>query len=127
MQVTVGTQSGETHQLEIDDPGSLVGKKVGEEFEGGFIGLDGYTLEITGGSDSDGFPMRESIDGTGRRKVLLERGAGIRENEGGVRRKKSVRGNTVSEDIQQLNTQVVEQGSKSVEELLSSEAEGEEG
>ncbi len=125
MQVTVGTQSGDTHQLEIDDPGSIVGKKVGETFKGGVIGLDGYTLEITGGSDSDGFPMRESIDGTGRRKVLLEKGAGIREKESGVRKKKSVRGNTVSEDIQQLNTRVVEEGSKSVEELLSGDTEEE--
>jgi len=34
---------------------SLLGKKIGEEFEGGLIGLDGYKLKITGGSTKEGF------------------------------------------------------------------------
>ncbi|MFB6213561.1 MAG: 30S ribosomal protein S6e [Candidatus Nanohaloarchaea archaeon] len=121
MQVTIGTKDGETFQTEIEDASRLVGKTLGEEFEGGVIGLEGYTLEITGGSDRDGFPMRESIDGSARRRVLIMEGAGIEEDEDGVRRRKSVRGDTVSEDIQQLNTQVAEEGSKSVEELLGEE------
>lgn len=125
MQVTVGTDDGTTHQIELDDTGSLTGKKIGETIDGGVVGLDGYKLEITGGSDSDGFPMRRSIDGTGRRRVMIEDGAGIEEEEEGVRRRKSVRGNTVSDDIQQLNTRVAEEGSKSVEELLSSDEESE--
>ncbi len=125
MQVTIGTSDGKTHQIELDDPSQVVGKKIGDELEGGIVGLDGYKLEITGGSDRDGFPMRKSLEGTGRRRALIGEGPGIREDEGGVRRRKSVRGNTVSEDIQQLNTRVAEEGSKSVEELLS-EDEGEE-
>lgn len=123
MKVTVGTQDGKTHQIEIEDSSKLTGNKVGEEFDGGIIGLEGYTLEITGGSDRDGFPMRESVEGTARRRVLLEKGAGIQEDEDGVRRRKSIRGNTVSEEIEQLNTKVVEEGSKSVEELLNDEEE----
>lgn len=122
MQITIGTKDGETFQTRLNDASGLTGKKIGEELDGGVVGLDGYTLEITGGSDKDGFPMRESIEGTARRRVLLEEGPGINEEEG-VRRRKSVRGNTVSEAIQQLNTRVVEEGSKSVEELLE---EGEE-
>lgn len=123
MQVTIGTDDGETFQTELEDASRLAGKTIGEEFEGGIIGLDGYTLEITGGSDRDGFPMRESLDGSGRRRMLIEEGQGINEEENGVRRRKSVRGNTVSEDIQQLNTRIVEEGSKSVEELLGEEDE----
>jgi len=126
MQITIGTQDGETFQTEKDDNSQLTGKKIGEDFDGGIIGLEGCTLKITGGSDRDGFPMRESIEGTGRRRILLENGAGITEDEEGVRRRKSVRGNTVSDEIQQLNTQVVEEGSKSVEELLSEDEEEEE-
>jgi small subunit ribosomal protein S6e len=121
MQVTVGTTDGETFQTELEDSSQLIGKKVGDEFDGGVIGLSGYTLEITGGSDEDGFPLRKSIEGAERRRVLLEDGAGIRESEDGVRRRKSVRGNTISEAVQQLNTKVVEEGSESVEELLSEE------
>lgn len=123
MQITVGTQDGETHQLELEDASRLVGKKIGDEIDGGIIGLDGYKLEITGGSDRQGFPMRETIEGPARQRVMIEDGPGIKEERDGVRRRKSVRGNTVSEDIQQLNTQVVEEGSKSVEELLSDDEE----
>ncbi len=121
MQVTVGTSDGKTRQLELEDATRLTGKKIGETFEGGIIGLDGYELEITGGSDQDGFPMRGSIEGSARRRVLIEEGSGINEEETGLKRRKSVRGNTVSEDIQQLNTRVVEEGSKTVEELLADE------
>ncbi len=67
--------------------------------------------------------MRRSIEGTARRRILLEEGPGIREDEEGVRRKRSVRGNTVSDEIEQLNTTVVESGSKSIEELLSKDEE----
>lgn len=125
MQVTIGTSDGETFQQEIEDTGQLIGKKVGEEFDGGIVGLSGYTLKITGGSDRSGFPMRKSIEGSERKKVLLEDGAGIDEKEDGVKRRKSIRGNTVSDEIQQLNTTVVEEGSKPVEELLGEEEEEE--
>ena len=121
MQITVGTQDGETFQKEIEENSQLVGKTVGETFEGGIVGLDGYTLEITGGSDKQGFPMKKSMEGAERREALLKEGTGIREDGDGVRRRKSVRGNTVSQEIQQLNTKVVESGDKSVEELLEEE------
>lgn len=123
MKVTVGTEDGKTHQIEVDDNSQITGKKVGEDVDGSIFGLPGYTLKITGGTDRDGFPMRKSIDGTARRRILLEKGSGIREDEKGVRRKRSVRGNTVSEEIEQLNTQVAESGTKSVEDLLSKDEE----
>jgi small subunit ribosomal protein S6e len=125
MEITVGTSDGQTFQEELDDASQLVGKKIGEEVDGGIVGLNGYKLEITGGSDKQGFPMRRSLEGPARRRVLIEDGAGIDEDEYGVRRRKSVRGNQVSEDIQQLNMKVVEEGSKSVEELLGEDEEGE--
>lgn len=123
MQVTVGAEDGETHQMELEDSSALIGKKIGEEFEGSLVGLNGYTLEITGGSDTEGFPMRRSLEGPQRRKVVIEEGSGIAEKSDGVRRRKSVRGRQVSEDIQQLNTRVVEEGSKTIEELLSDSGE----
>lgn len=125
MKITVGDTDGQTHQIEIEDSSQLTGKKVGEEFDGGIASLSGYTLKITGGSDKQGFPMRKSIEGTIRKQIMLEDGAGIQEDEAGVRQRKSIRGNTVSEEIEQLNTQVVEEGSKSIEEILS-EDEGDE-
>lgn len=121
MQITIGTEDGETFQKELEENSQLLGKQIGETFEGSIIGLNGYKLKITGGSDKEGFPMRKSIEGAERTRILLSDGTGIREASKGVRKRKSVRGNTVSGQIQQLNTQVVESGDKSVEEALEEE------
>lgn len=123
MQITIGTQDGQTFQTEIEESAKLVGKEIGDEFDGGIVGLSGYTLKITGGSDRSGFPMRETIEGSERERVLIEEGSGIDVSEDGVRERKSVRGKRVSSEIQQLNTTVVEEGSKSVEELLGEDEE----
>lgn len=123
MQITIGRDDGQTFQTEIEESAKLVGKEVGDEFDGGIVGLSGYTLKITGGSDRSGFPMRETIEGSERERVLIEDGSGIDVSEDGVRERKSVRGKRVSDEIQQLNTRVVEEGSKSVEELLGEDEE----
>ena len=123
MQITIGTTEGQTFQTEVEETSQLVGKEVDEEFEGGIIGLNGYTLKITGGSDKSGIAMRKSIEGSERQRVMIGEGQGINEDEEGVRRRKSVRGKMVSDEIQQLNTTVVEEGSKSVEEILSEDEE----
>lgn len=119
MKITVGNTDGKTHQIEADEVAQIFGKKIGETFDGGIIGLSGYELEITGGSDKQGFPMRKSIEGTIRKRILLEEGSGIRDKEN--RRRKSIRGNTVSDEVEQLNTKVVEEGSKTIDELLNPE------
>jgi len=123
MQVTIGTQDGETYQKELEDSSQLFGKQIGETFDGGIIGLSGYKLEVRGGSDRDGFPMKDSLEGTERKKVLLKDGVGLDVEKDGERQRKSVRGNTVSNQIEQLNTKVVEAGDKSVEDLLTEEDE----
>lgn len=123
MQITIGTQDGETYQKEIEDASQIFGTQIGESFDGGIIGLSSYELEVTGGSDRDGFPMKEAIEGTERKRILLKDGVGIKTEIEGERRRKSVRGNTVSNQIEQLNTKVVEAGSKSVEELLNESEE----
>jgi len=48
-----------TYKFELKGPDAerLVGKKIGEKFNGAVIGATGYELEITGGSDKSGFPM----------------------------------------------------------------------
>lgn len=121
MLVTVGTTDGETYQKELEKTNQLLGKKIGDTFDGDTIGLDGYTLEITGGSDQEGFPMREKIEGAARRRKVIENGAGVQGEEKGVKKRKSVRGNTVSDEIRQLNTRVVEEGDQTVEELWEEE------
>jgi len=85
----------------------FLGLKIGDRIDASFIGLKGKVLEIRGGSDLAGFPMRPDIPGPVKKYVLLSSGPGFRPREDGERRRKLVRGNTISEDIVQINTVVI--------------------
>jgi small subunit ribosomal protein S6e len=113
-------ETRKSYQLEIEQSKALglVGKKIGEEFNGDLIGLPGYTLKITGGTDKDGFPMHPSVEGAVRKKVLLSGPPGFHPRKKGERRRKTVRGNTISEDIAQVNMKVIKKGEKPLEELI---------
>jgi len=108
------------YQFEREAP-TLVGMKIGQSFDGGIVGLSGYTLEITGGSDKDGFPMRRDLEGPGRRRLVLGGGPGYRPEEKGIRKMKSIRGNTISVDTMQVNTVVkkAEHGAKPIPEIIN--------
>lgn len=121
MHAVIGTESGDTYQFELDEQqeNAVVGARIGEKVDGEAVGLPGYVLEVTGGSDTEGFPMRESVEGTGRKRLLLKDGVGARDLEQGERTRTSVRGNTVSSTIAQLNLRVVEAGSDPIADLLA--------
>ncbi len=98
---------------------SLIGKKISEEIEGGPIGFPGYIFKITGGSDKDGFPMKSNLEGPIRKRILTTGGQGFRIKEQGLKKRKLVRGNTISDDIYQVNMRIVEMGKKKLEELIT--------
>ncbi|MEJ8543414.1 30S ribosomal protein S6e [Methanothermobacter wolfeii] len=112
-------------QMEVDPSESrgLVGLSIGDEFEGSIIGLEGYKLKITGGSDKNGFPMKRTIPGARRVRSLVSGGVGYKPARKGERRRKTFRGNTVSDDIVQINTVVIEKGEKPLEELIGAQEE----
>ena len=112
-----------SHQVEVEAAESkkLNGLTIGEEFDASVVGLAGYKLIITGGSDKNGFPMKKDVDGSRRIKSLLSGGIGFNPIRDGQRRRKTVRGNTVSEDIVQINTIVTQKGDKDINEILESE------
>ena len=112
-----------SHQLEVEAAESkkIVGLKIGDEFDASPVGLKGYTLKITGGSDKNGFPMKKDVEGPRRIKSLLSGGIGFKPIRDGQRRRKTVRGNTISDDIVQINAVVQTKGEKSIDELLESE------
>ena len=97
---------------------SLIGKKIGDTIDGIFVGLPGYKLSITGGSDKDGFAMRKDLPGPRRKRLLLTTSTGFYTTEGGLRRRKAVRGNTVATDTVQINMKIVSQEKKKVDELI---------
>ena len=116
-----------TFQKEVDQTASgLLGKKLGEKFPGGPLGLEGYSLEITGGSDKEGFPMRGDVEGSGRKKILLSHPPGFHPERKGQKKRKSVRGNTVSAETVQINSKVVEYGKKGLQDLIGVKKEGKE-
>ncbi|MFA6805044.1 MAG: 30S ribosomal protein S6e [Candidatus Methanomethylophilaceae archaeon] len=102
---------------------SLIGKKIGEVVDGIFVGLPGYKLQITGGSDGNGTPMRGDLPGRARRKLLLSDGLGYHEIYHGERRRVAVRGAEISPEIVQINMKIAEYGPKSIEESLASGTE----
>jgi len=117
------SEGEKSHQMEVEAAESkkLNGLTIGEEFDATLVGLTGYKLKITGGSDKNGFPMKKDVDGSRRIKSLLAGGIGFNPKRDGQRRRKTVRGNTVSDDIVQINTVVTQKGEKEINEILESE------
>ncbi|TLZ60073.1 MAG: 30S ribosomal protein S6e [Methanobacteriota archaeon] len=119
--VIADSKSGKTYKRDITGQfaNALVGRKLGEEIDGLFVGLPGYKLAITGGSDKDGFPMRGDVPGPRRRRILLSGGVGFHSPRNGMRKKKTVRGNTISPDTLQLNLKITVRGPKSIEDAFT--------
>lgn len=123
----VVSDKSESYQIEVDtNEKQIIGLGIGDELSGDLIGLDGYALKITGGSDKNGFPMKKDIDGPRRVKSLLTGGVGYKPKAAGVKRRKTLRGNTISEDIVQINTIVSKAGNKSINDILNPEKSEEE-
>ncbi len=116
-------EGGATYQVDVSDQDAnrFIGKEIGQEVDGSAVGLDGYTLELTGGSDNAGRPMRPDVRGPNLKQVLLEGGVGYEPKRDGERKRVTVRGREVAEETRQINAKVVEYGSESVADLLGEE------
>ena len=116
-------EDGTTHQVDVSDQDAtrFIGKHLGEEVDGSAVGLDGFTLELTGGSDNAGRPMRPDVRGSNLKEILLEGGTGYKPERDGERKRVTVRGREVSDDTRQINAKIVSRGAGDVEELLGSE------
>ena len=115
---------------------AFIGKKIGEKADGSDINPDfaGYELEITGASDKAGFPSKKDVEGTGLKRVLLKKGfslhklklkkktANRKKIERGLRKRRTVRGNTISSDISQINLKVLKEGGKKFDEIFPKKA-----
>ncbi|MBS7647558.1 MAG: 30S ribosomal protein S6e [Candidatus Bathyarchaeia archaeon] len=103
-------EDGTSKTVELEDARAapLIGKKIGDIVDGAILGLAGYKVQITGGSDKDGFPMRPNVHGGVRRNVVLSGGVGFNPEKEGERRRKKVRGNVITDEIAQINMKIVE-------------------
>ena len=129
---------GKSYSVEIKGANynHFLGKKIGDVVDGQFVGegdqsLLGYTLQITGGSDKTGTPMRSDIAGGNRQAVLVTQGVGYKAHKlvkkkgklyryryNGIRKRRYFRGNTITQDTRQLNLKVVESGKKKLADLF---------
>jgi small subunit ribosomal protein S6e len=129
---TAVSSNGASYSVSIETHyNQFLGKKIGDVIEGHLVEvegqrtLSGYKLEITGGSDKVGTPMRADLDGGSRKSVLVTSGTGFKGTKivnkkgnryrykyGGLRKRRNFRGNTITADTRQLNLKVVETGDK---------------
>tara|TARA_B110000881_G_C18498579_1_gene475586 strand:- start:189 stop:683 length:495 start_codon:yes stop_codon:yes gene_type:complete len=129
----------------IDITGSnynhFLGKKIGDLVDGGFLGegdqtLTGYKLQITGGSDNTGRPMRSDLTGSAVKPILITAGVGYKGKKyvkkngkvyrykyDGLRRRRNIRGNVISPDTRQINLKVVEVGKRAIGAIFGVEEE----
>ncbi|MEM3074013.1 MAG: 30S ribosomal protein S6e [Nitrososphaerales archaeon] len=102
-------KSGKSISRELKDQLAqpLLGLKIGDIFDAEVIGIPGK-IKITGGSDKAGFPMRADVLGGVKKYALISKGTGLRKVSKGERRRKLVRGNTITDEIYQINAVLVE-------------------
>lgn len=131
--INISEKTGKTFKLETEAQ-ILIDKKLGETIEGKSISedLEGYEFEITGASDKSGFPAMKNVEGFNKKRVLLTYGKCMHRKprkEGkkksatprpkGLRLRKTVRGNMLSEDTKQINLKVLKAGAKKLTEIYT--------
>ncbi|MEK6835118.1 MAG: S6e family ribosomal protein [Nanoarchaeota archaeon] len=105
--------------LTSDESELFLGKKIKDKVEGGHFGLKGYELEISGGSDKEGFPMRHDVEGLVRKRIFITKGmVGARIKKKGIRIRKSVASNLITNNISQVNLKVIKAGQKTLDEIF---------
>ncbi|HKZ94058.1 MAG TPA: 30S ribosomal protein S6e [Candidatus Bathyarchaeia archaeon] len=112
--VIVSDPSAKSKVVELEGARAvpLIGKRIGETIDGTVVGMSGAKMQITGGSDKDGFPMRPNVHGGVRISVMLSKGIGFHPTHEGERQRKTVRGNIITEDIVQINMKTLEKEKK---------------
>ena len=119
-------KSGKTYQTEAKEQASrgFIGMNLGENVKGESFDLPGYEFLITGGSDYCGFPMRKGILGI-RKKITLLGGVGFkaRKTEKGIKRRKTVCGHKINENIVQINLKVTKEGGKKLSDMFGKKEE----
>ena len=103
-------ETGTSQKVELEDSrmAPLMGKRIGEVIDGTVADLSGYQIQLTGGTDKDGIPMRPDVHGMAKSRIVLSGGVGYKPKKKGERKRVVVRGNTVSAETTFLNFKIVE-------------------
>jgi small subunit ribosomal protein S6e len=144
---TNSDNNGRSYNMSVsgNNLSQFLGKKIGDVVDGIFVGegeqtLAGYKLEITGGSDKTGTPMRSDLSGGNRQSILVTESTGFkghslvhktkggekkrfRYKPDGMRKRRYFRGSTVTQDTRQINLKVIEAANKSLADILGASSE----
>jgi small subunit ribosomal protein S6e len=103
-------QAGTSKVVELEEAraASFIGRRIGEIIDGAVVDLPAHKVQIMGGSDKDGIPMRGNVHGGVRRSVILSGGAGFNPKSKGERKRKTVRGSNITDEIVQINMKITE-------------------
>ncbi|HZD33993.1 MAG TPA: S6e family ribosomal protein [Nitrososphaeraceae archaeon] len=107
--VVISDSAGKSISQELKDKAAnpLLGLKIGDVVDSNIASINGK-MQITGGSDKSGTPMRPDLHGGVKKYILLAQGVGMRNRTPGIRIRKLIRGNMVTEEIYQLNSKLLE-------------------
>jgi len=117
------TGTSKVVELEESRAAPLIGRRIREIVDGAIVDLPAHKLQIMGGSDKDGVPMRPSVHGGVRRRVVLSGGVGFNPRNRGERKRKTVRGNVITDEIVQIDTKIVEKPKKPKEDKAQTQQE----
>ena len=108
--VVISDSYGSSISQEIKDKSAqpLLGSKIGDSIDSSVFGFNEGKIKITGGSDKSGTPMRSDLHGGTKKYILMTCGVGLRNMGPGERKRKLVRGNLITEEIYQLNCQLID-------------------
>jgi small subunit ribosomal protein S6e len=108
--------TGAQKLIDVEDERKLrvfMDRRMGQEVPGDSLGdeFKGFVLKITGGNDKQGFPMKQGVMHPTRVRLLLSEGHSCyRPRRSGERKRKSVRGCIVAQDLSVLALSIVKPG-----------------
>ncbi|KAM7209457.1 Ribosomal protein S6e domain containing protein [Naviculisporaceae sp. PSN 640] len=112
--------NGSQKLIEVEDERKLrvfLEKRMGAEVPADSLGDEwkGYIVRITGGNDKQGFPMKQGVIAPNRVRLLLSDGHSCyRPRRSGERKRKSVRGCIVGNDLSVLALAIVKTGEQEI-------------
>jgi len=104
-------ENKKTYQIALDEKKSenFINLKIGDKFDCSVIGMNNYVIEITGGSDIAGFPMKKGVHQE-RARIMV--------GEGRNRRRVTVCGEKITKNISQVNAKIIKKGDIPIEKFL---------
>lgn len=127
--LVLSRKDGKSFQKAVKDKEAEVflKKRIKDKINGKDIGMEGYELEISGGSDNCGFPMRKGIQERRKRINVTGRTIGFsgknrnKKDQPGLRTKKTVCGELIDSNIVQINLKILKEGNEKLGEEQKAE------